>query len=237
MKYMGSKARLKKHIIPLINTKDRLYYEPFAGGMNMIDGVIGAKARLANDSNKYVIAAFKMLCAGWEPEFISRDKYQELKNLNGEDHIIGWAGIACSYSGKWFGGYAGVVDTKGGRRDYQAEAIKNAIKQVNNLKGVMFSSVSYDKMHIEHGSVIYCDPPYAGTTGYSDKFDSEIFFDWCRQQAKHSDVYVSEYSAPDDFECIAEFNLKSSLSANGIAGGSKDSIEKLFKVKTLGETK
>jgi len=175
MKYMGSKARLKKHIIPIIDAENRLYYEPFAGGMNMIDGVKSAKARFANDSNKYVIAAFKALCAGWEPEHITKEHYSELKSLNGEDYLIGWAGIACSYSGKWFGGYAGIVETKSGRRDYQAEAIKNAIKQVPKLKGVEFSSVSYDELLIEDGSVVYCDPPYAGTTGYSSAFDSGKF--------------------------------------------------------------
>ena len=233
MKYMGSKARLKKHIIPLMDTKDRLYYEPFAGGMNMIEGVHSARARFANDSNKYVIAAFKMLCSGWQPEFITKEKYHELKNMNGEDHLIGWAGIACSYSGKWFGGYAGIVETRAGRRDYQAEAIKNAIKQVKNLKDVVFSSLDYTEISIDSGSVVYCDPPYKGTTGYKDSFDSDCFFDWCRSVAKDKqcDVYVSEYAAPDDFECIAEFNLNSSLSANGKYGGSKVSIEKLFKVR------
>jgi len=229
MKYMGSKARLKKHIIPLLNAKERIYCEPFAGGMNMIDGVDNALLRLANDSNRYVIAAFKALCCGWEPEFICRDQYHELRNLRGEDHVIGWAGIACSYSGKWFGGYAGIVETKDGRRDYQAEAIKNVTKQVVKLKGVNFSSVSYEEMEIENGSVVYCDPPYASTTGYSSYFDNEKFWQWVRKISLRCDVFVSEYSAPHDFDCILEVPLKSSLSANGICGGSKASSEKLFK--------
>lgn len=231
MKYMGSKARLKKHIIPILSASGRIYYEPFAGGMNMIDGVLDASARFANDSNKYVIAAFKALCEGWEPEFITKENYTELRAMKGPDHLIGWAGIACSYSGKWFGGYAGVVETRHGRRDYQAEAIKNAIKQVKNLDGVMFSSVSYNEVHIEDGSLVYCDPPYAGTTGYKSSFDNDKFWEWVRSISKRCDVYVSEYSAPDDFDCIAEFNLTSSLSANGSRGGNKNSVERLFKIK------
>lgn len=228
MKYMGSKARLKKHIIPIINASGRVYYEPFAGGMNMIDGVLDAKERFANDRNKYVIAAFEALCSGWHPEFITREHYNELKKLNGDDHLIGWAGIACSYSGKWFGGYAGIVETRGGRRDYQAEAIKNAIKQVKNLNGVTFSCLNYDEMNISDGSVVYCDPPYAGTTGYSDSFDSNKFWGWVRNLSLRCDVFVSEYNAPDDFDCIAEFSLSSSLSANGRYGGNKSSSEKIF---------
>lgn len=231
MKYMGSKARLKKHIIPLMGASGRSYYEPFAGGMNMIDGVMDARERFANDSNKYVIAAFNALCNGWKPEHITKENYDDLKRFKGDDHLIGWAGIACSYSGKWFGGYAGVVETKAGRRDYQGEAIKNAMSQVNNLIGVVFSSVSYDELDIESGSVVYCDPPYAGTTGYRDHFDNNNFWDWARSISKRCDVYISEYSAPDDFNCIAEFNLSSSLSANGYAGGNKKSIERVFKMK------
>jgi len=199
--------------------------------MNMIDGVLDASARFANDSNKYVIAAFKALCDGWEPEIITREHYAELRSMNGEDHLIGWAGIACSYSGKWFGGYAGVVETKNGVRDYQAEAIKNAIKQVKSLKGVIFSSASYDDLYIDSGSVVYCDPPYAGTTGYKSPFDSDKFWGWARSLSERCDVYVSEYHAPSDFECIAEFPLTSSLSANGSCGGNKNSVERLFKIK------
>ncbi|PJC56904.1 hypothetical protein CO024_00620, partial [Candidatus Gracilibacteria bacterium CG_4_9_14_0_2_um_filter_38_7] len=42
-------------------------------------------------------------------------------------------------------------------------------------------------------------------------------------------VFVSEYSAPDDFECVWEKKVKSSLSANGVCGGNKGSVERLFK--------
>lgn len=42
-------------------------------------------------------------------------------------------------------------------------------------------------------------------------------------------VYVSEYKAPNDFECVWKKEAKSSLSANGKIGGNKLSVEKLFK--------
>ena len=43
-------------------------------------------------------------------------------------------------------------------------------------------------------------------------------------------MFVSECDAPDDFECVWSQEVKSLLSANGVCGGSKKSIEKLFKV-------
>ena len=45
------------------------------------------------------------------------------------------------------------------------------------------------------------------------------------------DVFISEYNAPSDFECIWSKDAKSSLSANGHIGGNKCSTEKLFKYK------
>lgn len=82
------------------------------------------------------------------------------------------------------------------------------------------------------GCLIYNDPPYKGTKTYntSKNFDHNKFYDWCREQAKHNVVFVSEYNAPDDFECVWEQEVKSSLSANGVIGGNKVSIEKLFLV-------
>ncbi len=231
MKYMGSKARFKKQILQHIPTCGAHYIEPFAGGMNMIDGVRDADCRVANDFNRYLIAMFQALSFGWIPEKITKDEYLELKSLNGHDYLIGWAGIACSYSGKWFGGFAGDVMTKGGLRDYQQEAINNALKQISNLKGVSFVSGSYDEMLIPDGSIVYCDPPYAGTTGYKDIFDNDKFWQWVRQISEKNQVFISEYTAPDDFECVLEIQTKSSLSANGSSGGSKLSVEKLFTIK------
>jgi len=57
MKYMGSKTRIAKHILPIIlkNRKPGQWYvEPFAGGMNTIYQISGNS--LASDNNKYLIA-------------------------------------------------------------------------------------------------------------------------------------------------------------------------------------
>lgn len=41
-------------------------------------------------------------------------------------------------------------------------------------------------------------------------------------------VFVSEYKAPDDFECVWEKEIVSSLTQDT---GSKKAVEKLFKIK------
>ena len=232
---MGSKARFTKEILPII-LKDRLpeqtYVEPFAGGMNMIAEVDGK--RIANDIHTELIEMWEALvCDDWIPNtFIEREHYNSIR-ANKKDYepwLVGWVGFNCSYSGKYFGGYAGKVKTKiGTERNYQAEARKNIDKQKQKLKGVVFTNKKYTELEIPTNSIIYCDPPYQNTTKYNTEFNHNIFWDWCREKSKQGHkVYVSEYNAPDDFDCVWEKEAKSSLSANGVIGGSKISLERLF---------
>lgn len=232
MKYMGSKARIAKHILPII-LKDRKegqwYVEPFVGGANMIDKVDGN--RIGADSNRYVIELLRYLSLGNTPQEISKDKYQSIRKFNDDypDWLVGYAGICCSYSGKWFGGFAGETDTLGGIRNYQKEALVNIEKQSKKIQGVTFISCNYFELQIPKQSIIYCDPPYANTTKYKGDFEHDKFWQWCREKcAEGHQVFVSEYNAPDDFVCVWQQEVKSSLSANGKSGGNKVSIEKLF---------
>lgn len=57
-------------------------------------------------------------------------------------------------------------------------------------------------------SLIYCDPPYVGASGYGTKFDHLAFWEWCRHKtAEGHRVFVSEASAPDDFTCMWELDV------------------------------
>lgn len=101
------------------------------------------------------------------------------------------------------------------------------------MEGVVFQNKPYYDLDLPPKSIIYCDPPYEGTSKYKvGDFDHDLFWKWVRQihRQGHS-VWVSEYNAPDDFECVFEKQLSSSLSANGKSGGGKKSVEKLFTLK------
>ena len=232
MKYMGSKNRIAKHILPII-LKDRkegqCYVEPFFGGGNSMQYVTGN--RVCGEINPYIAAMWNSLISGWCPKIIDKDEYKEIK-ANRDEYcldLVGWVGISCSYSGKWFGGFAGKVQTKGGLRDYQAEAFDNVKKQLPKLKGLFVSCLSYESIETPENSIIYCDPPYEGTTKYKDDFNHDEFWAWCRNKVKDGHkLFISEYAAPDDFISVWSQEVKSSLSANGKSGGNKKSVEKLF---------
>lgn len=235
MKYMGSKARFAKEILPLIlkdRTHGQWYVEPFAGGMNSICDVWGN--RIANDIHYPLIQMWRELVGGWKPIKITKEEYSEIRTNQDKypAHLVGWVGFNCSYSGKWFGGFAGETNTKTGTvRDYQSEAINNVLRQVEKMKGVVFQNKPYYELELPTNSIVYCDPPYEGTTKYANDFDHYRFWNWVRNISKQGHtVFVSEYSAPKDFECVWEKEAKSSLSANGVIGGNKISVERLFRL-------
>lgn len=234
MKYMGSKNRIAKDILPLMlkNRKDGQYWvEPFVGGANMIDKVTGN--RIGADINKYLIACLDAIANGWTPDSLwSESFYNELKN-NKDDYslaMVGYAGFALSYAGKWFGGWC---RDSAGKRNYPLEAYKNAIKQQPKLKGIKFFTSSYNDLDIPSNSIIYCDPPYASTTKYKDDFDHNKFWIWCEQKVKEGHtVYVSEYNAPSNWICIWEKEITSSLTQDT---GSKKAKERLFTLENKNE--
>lgn len=250
MKYLGSKRQIAKEIASIVlndfNVSASTWYiEPFAGGMNMISYVnsIYPLKVVANDNNKYLIEMWKKLTQeGWIPGYYSREEYNHIKNNKDQypDYVVGWVGFNCSYSGKWFGGFAGETKTKVGTvRNYQQEAIKNVLDQVDKMTTVLLTNLNYDEIVFPKNCIVYCDPPYKNTTiGYKDKsFDSDKFWQWVRDCSNKNNnngffrIYVSEYSAPEDFDCVWEGEVKSSLSANGKGGNSKLSIERLFTPK------
>lgn len=246
MKYMGSKARIAKHILPIIlkdRKPDQWYVEPFVGGANTITKVGGN--RLGADANKYLIAMFNGLQDGCFREFdqskehydIVRTEYNNGTNLNFTDFYIGYVGFMASANGRFFeGGYSGTSKTKVGTvRNYIDESIRGMEKHIPNLKGIDFVHSDYTDLHIPHNSIIYCDIPYEGTKQYafSKGFNHGAFWQWCREKVKQGhQVFVSEYNAPDDFVCVWEQEVKSSLSANGKSGSSKKSVERLFMHET-----
>lgn len=82
------------------------------------------------------------------------------------------------------------------------------------------------------GYVIYCDPPYKGTTKYkTEEFLYEEFYEWCKEMSIHNTVLISEYNMPDDFECIWEKDLKTSLGSGVNKESDRNRTERLYTYK------
>lgn len=108
-----------------------------------------------------------------------------------------------------------VVIKRGERLDLQQ------LERLEQLTSISLSSLSYDEVEIKPNSIIYCDPPYKNTAGYTRDFDHDKFWQWIRQ-CPHP-VYVSEYTAPPDIKVVAAFRHKKKNSQT-----TTDSVEKLY---------
>ena len=241
MKYMGSKNRIAKHILPIIlkDRKENQYYvEPFVGGANMIDKVNGL--RIGTDINPYLIELFKGLQKGRAlifdiPKTLydkARTEYNNKTTNEFDLFTIAWIGYMASANGRFFeGGYSGISKTKiGTSRNYINESISNIQKQVSRIQNIHFVCSSYENLDIPKNSIIYCDIPYKDTTQYSSSknFNYDNFWNWCRDMSKKGhQVFVSEYIAPDDFECIWEMKVTNSMNTTK----TYKPIEKIFKYK------
>lgn len=217
MKYMGSKLRIKKEIVPilqrLIKEYDiQTYVEPFCGGCNVIDA-IDCEKRLAGDNHPYLIALLKHVSQGGSlPEEVDKEFYSQVRSNPASDAweawLVGAVGFLASYNGRYFdGGYAKTVVTKTGKiRNYYDEAKRNLLKQAPALQTVEFYHQDYREWSNLSGTLIYCDIPYQGTKGFSTSqgFDYDAFWQWVREMSEKNLVIVSEQTHPEDFEVIWE---------------------------------
>ena len=229
MKYLGSKNRIAKHILPIMEQyrENRTWVEPFVGGANMIDKVNGN--RIGSDLNEYVIALLNEMS---KPNFIapeiSEEKYNELKanKQHYEKWVVGYAGTQLSFGATWFGSYRRDSLCK---RNYCKEAQNNVNKQSKSLQGVVFLNSNYLDLQIPENSLIYCDPPYdtKATKGkYKDNFNHDIFWQWCIDKHKEGHiVFVSEYNAPNDFKCVWEMKINQRMNN---ASNTNGTVERLF---------
>lgn len=240
MKYMGSKSRIAKDIVSIIQKyideyNIDTYIEPFVGGANVIDKV-KCQRKLGYDKHKQLIGLLNAIKNGYEPpEKITVEHYNEVKSNfkigsdKYEDYYYGAIGFLGAFRGLFFDSQ-GCADyiSEGKTRNNYVESRKNILKQHENFQDIEFINEDYKNIIIPYKSMVYCDPPYQNTSqkGYADKdsFDYEYYWEWIRNLSKDNIVLSSEYNAPDDFICIWEKEVSTNLSVQK----RKKDIEKLF---------
>ena len=99
----------------------------------------------------------------------------------------------------------------------------------NPRLNILFENKSYQEVDIPDGFLIYCDPPYKGTMQYkSGGFDHDAFYKWALDNKNL--VFISEYSMPDGFHLIAEFEKSNE---GGGRKNAKKITERLYCNKPL----
>lgn len=97
-----------------------------------------------------------------------------------------------------------------------------SLQRLKSLQRLESLTGDYQSIAIMPDSVVYCDPPYRGTSGYKTAFDYDRFYDWLRSVP--FPVYVSEYAMPDDFVQVWQKEKICTLGAHN----NTRTIERLF---------
>lgn len=250
MSYVGGKHRLRKPIAGLImrecaRLETREVWEPFCGGLH-ITAELGRRGVSvhASDLSRAAITYYRAIRFGWEPPKggVTRAQWETLKLAHqaGESSpMISFAGFSCSFNGIFFASYDGADRTAadGGTR----RPLSRYLNLRNRVAACSFASLeckSFDTVRIPPRAVVYCDPPYANTdtsayrslTADERQFDHAAFWTWCRGLAlRGAAVLVSEYTAPDDVECIWAREVPTSSKHH--TGSAGTAVERVFRIR------
>mgnify|MGYP001193975598 CR=1 FL=1 len=218
MSYIGGKARGSDHILMLLNHPafDNMdYLEPFVGYAHILRRVENKKSYNASDCNRLLVEMLKGIQQGKKFPRISHDQYDALRDKANEvTYRRAVAAFAYSFKG---GEWRGYFDKRRDRsyadehRRYHEQLNDNAIFQKTRLNCKDYRRIN------PHNKLIYCDPPYKGTTGYNGgiEFDHDEFWDCMREWSTDNLVFVSEYRAPRDFKCLVSCAKLNNLAADG----------------------
>lgn len=240
--YQGGKSLLGREIYAKIKQLEKKfgyekcsYSEPFCGMLGVgIHAVRDNRMVRFNDLNESIILMWKAFIDGWIPdeEPITREEYNVLIKSTVHSKEKGFYGVTCAYGGIMGGGYR----VKIGQRDLYKVARLQFIRMAREMEKYRwhqciryFRSTDYREIDPEEhwDGVFYCDPPYAGNNFRNEwfsNFNHNGFWEWVREMARNDNlVIVSEYVAPDDFECVWERKIKVTHSCK-----ARDKIERLF---------
>ena len=214
MRYQGGKSRIANDIAKIIDGGVQFsstFVSLFCGACSIEAKVKGYDKIICNDSQEYLIALFKALQEGYKlPEVITEQQYHYIKEHKDEDPALtGFVGFACSFGGKWFGGYARDSD----HVNYAMRGKRSLNTKMKNLKNAEFLCLDYRDVILPDNCVCYADPPYENTTKYANcNFDTLKFWDYMRKISENHLVYISELEAPELTRTIGLHPQKNSMS-------------------------
>jgi len=202
MRYLGGKARLGGRIVQAI--LNDLGVKRLSLAVDLCSGAGGVTHRLADVSDKVVaveahpglVALHKAVQAGWvPPEHVTEAEYQALRLARKPvDPLTAFAEFGCSFGGKSWGGYARNEAGNTTARNYALNARRTVLKETRpNIDHTNADALAFET----DAEVVYCDPPYDGTTGYDAVAEVEAGAWWYRLATlaeRGRACYLSEYA-------------------------------------------
>lgn len=220
MIYMGGKHSIRKGIRIQVDKRR----EPGQRFVDMFCGALSVSAEVnahglvkgphvANDGFKGLKVLFEAVRSGWVPEFVEKAEWYELKRrMDLTDPQTVFSGFGQGFGGKFFQGYAHSNIYRSDWVYYDA-AKRGLARKVADCVGVEFTDYDYRDFPILPGDLVYCDPPYEGTAGYTakgkglDAFDTAEFLKHCeRWKSIGARILISEYQILPGCKRVAEWS-------------------------------
>lgn len=240
--YQGGKKKIGKKIAQIMldyeyqngfNNLD--YFEPFCGMCGVLTHMINDDRKIvANDLNTDLILMWQAIQQGWIPDEkqLTKDEYNTLKNEQHNSKERAFYTIAYSFNNEYMGPYRNIINSL--NQNY----LLNAINGIKNIKvdNIVFTNKSYIDFTPKN-MLIYCDPPYQNNNfhynTFFQHFNHNEFWDIMRTWSKDNIVFISEYTAPNDFECVWEKKCNQTLNflnkkTNETLNVPNNKIERLF---------
>ena len=226
MQYQGGKYLLAAHITSAIveeisPPEHTVIWDPFCGGLSMAAHLSEHFRVVCSDVHPALISLYRAVKSGWDPpQCVTEEDYQYAKTLPATNPLHGFCAWGCSFGGKYYGGYA-----RGRKGGFAPAARRSHLRDVPRVES--FSQVSFFDVvpRSLKNLAIYCDPPYAQTTGYAGTpaFDSECFLSRCEAWERCGvPVFVSEYNIErPGWVCLWERTYRSTPALQKKSGPNK----------------
>lgn len=89
------------------------------------------------------------------------------------------------------------------------------LQKPERLEQLEYSVKDYRELVIDTDDIIYCDPPYAGTSENYGGFDHKAFENWYLHECPAKEVYISEYTQLPYTEVASNLGKKINFTASG----------------------
>lgn len=219
MVYLGGKHHQSDAYVKVIKqiakqTGATIYVEPFVGGFNvptrMAQRGSPFKEHHLSDLMRDTIELHRVVAfQGFWPIPVDEATYKRLREERPDTLETYAAGLLQSFGGKRWGGFVAFDQehkTKGMLPYFvrRTHSLMRDGRALRDLQGVTLNVCPYDKVIIPDGAIVYCDPPYAGATGYQtgENFDTVAFWAWANALSKRCTVLVSEFTVPNDWDIV-----------------------------------
>lgn len=181
---------------------------------------------MAVEAHPGLVALHKAVQTGWvPPEHVNEEDYKAARRGDPADPRVAFVGFGCSFSGKWWGGYA--RDRTGGNYAQQSsKALRRDARA--NVEHVANDALVWP---CDGAEVIYCDPPYVGTTGYNAVAVAKDGAWWHRLAVLAHEgraCYLSEYAEAPPVGIDARLVWSAATHGGQLTKGTK--TERLWRV-------